>query len=708
MQHFPLKRFTLIALFALGAQAGCGSDGGGSSPKDAGADSAADLPPDAIDAGGSGDEVDSGPCVPKGCDEQGFECGIADDGCGNELDCTGVKTCESPQFCGADNRCGCTPLTCESLSTVAGGTVCGATEDGCGNPIDCGGCTGLGGDGWQCNEAADICECTPKTSANACAGRACGAVADGCGGGDVSCGNCAAGRECTDAGQCTCQAPDASYATLACRGKTCGTVTVNGCTFNCGGACASQCAGGDNCATGSCGCAAGAQCRPSDGQCCVPSTEAALCASADCGTSVTDPCTGAVYTCGCAAGTTCVDKLYLGGSSKNSCVANDRAALLGGYIVRAHSFENFVVGLNRAETVSRVRIVQAAGGALQLQDTGCVATTVSSDGNTRSVANAYPGVPSQVANVAQSSASAFERVLPTNPETTGFLPGMPDFCNGTSRAPTRVAADFAAYPRTVDPAHITPGSGSEKPWIAPDTAKHTCTCPLTSEVCTAATITPACLPKRVTSSTPSPDCRLNDVDEDGRPGFTAIANADVVATAVTVSKTGWSNGLVDTLGAHTARGISDPAVTKFAQTTTSCSGILCGLLGGTNTPCRAEFNRVQFARLSPESDKGFSCSAFYKGQAVASVAAATKWSEVSGAILQTEIDSYFNGTKSPLPACGAGNTCPEGMLCKAGSCYPKTSQGVCTTTAECGPGWECLTSNRVVPGACWPVASSCK
>jgi hypothetical protein len=83
-----------------------------------------------------------GPCTPQSCADQGINCGPAGDGCGNSLDC---GKCSAPLTCGGGGgygQCGypdagtCIPKTCQQL-----GYNCGLNGDGCGNMINCGSCT---------------------------------------------------------------------------------------------------------------------------------------------------------------------------------------------------------------------------------------------------------------------------------------------------------------------------------------------------------------------------------------------------------------------------------------------------------------------------------------------------------------------------------------------------------------------------------------
>jgi hypothetical protein len=87
--------------------------------------------------GSGGSLPDGGPCAGfKNCAEQGFNCGVASDGCGDMLDC---GTCPAGQTCDAvtPNVCGCTPMTCAQQ-----GFNCGPATNGCGAAIDCGACPG--------------------------------------------------------------------------------------------------------------------------------------------------------------------------------------------------------------------------------------------------------------------------------------------------------------------------------------------------------------------------------------------------------------------------------------------------------------------------------------------------------------------------------------------------------------------------------------
>jgi hypothetical protein len=97
-------------------------------------------------------------CTPETCAQQNITCGPAGDGCGN-LIAGGCGVCTPPGTCGGGgvaSQCpgtqGCTPRTCQEL-----GFTCGPAGDGCGNLIagGCGTCSppetcGGGGVAGQC------------------------------------------------------------------------------------------------------------------------------------------------------------------------------------------------------------------------------------------------------------------------------------------------------------------------------------------------------------------------------------------------------------------------------------------------------------------------------------------------------------------------------------------------------------------------------
>jgi hypothetical protein len=95
-------------------------------------------------------------CTPKTCAQDNFTCGIANDGCGGQLQC---GTCGSGDIC-TNNTCQvCIPKTCESQSAM-----CGEITDGCGNNLNCGTCT----DGTACS-ANHACVGTGGSNGTYCA-----------------------------------------------------------------------------------------------------------------------------------------------------------------------------------------------------------------------------------------------------------------------------------------------------------------------------------------------------------------------------------------------------------------------------------------------------------------------------------------------------------------------------------------------------------
>jgi len=218
---------------------------------------------------------DGGICTPKTCQDWGYTCGAAGDGCGNPLDCNVATDSGSPcpagEFCGGGgfNKCGnptssdggppptCMPKTCQSL-----GYECGPAGDGCNNALNCGTCPtgqvcGLGGP-FKCGSPTPTSPdggpiiCTPTTCQ--ALGYTCGAAGDGCGG-LLNCGTCTAPAFCGGGGFDVCgtmpsvpldSGPSCTPTTCAAQGFNCGFASdqCNG-LLNCG-----TCSGGNICGGG--------------------------------------------------------------------------------------------------------------------------------------------------------------------------------------------------------------------------------------------------------------------------------------------------------------------------------------------------------------------------------------------------------------------------------------------------------------------------
>ncbi len=139
-------------------------------------------------------------CTPRTCAEQGKDCGVITDGCGQVVEC---GTCSAREFCGGGgpNVCGvhpCEPTTCTALDAE-----CGLVGDGCAGALDCGSCP----DSMVCGVVGAPNQCVPACVPATCETRKaeCGDVPDGCGR-LIFCGTCAGGQPCDD-GRCVCAGP---------------------------------------------------------------------------------------------------------------------------------------------------------------------------------------------------------------------------------------------------------------------------------------------------------------------------------------------------------------------------------------------------------------------------------------------------------------------------------------------------------------------
>ncbi len=85
------------------------------------------------------DLPDDGGAGCRSCKSAGADCGVIDDGCGQQLYC---GECAAPESCGGGGVprvCGGDP-SCVPAGDPCPGTSCGPGADSCGNPVDCGSC----------------------------------------------------------------------------------------------------------------------------------------------------------------------------------------------------------------------------------------------------------------------------------------------------------------------------------------------------------------------------------------------------------------------------------------------------------------------------------------------------------------------------------------------------------------------------------------
>jgi hypothetical protein len=168
----------------------------------------------------------------KTCADLGFNCGMNGDGCGGTVDCG--STCPTPgDTCGGGGMpsiCGhttvCMPKTCNQL-----GFNCGMNGDGCGGTIDCGATCPVGQTcgGGGMTSVCGAPPCTPKTCAQLNA--TCGPVADGCGA-LLMCGTCNQPQICGGGGMANTCGTSSTCTGLCLKQVTCPvagvTTTVSG------------------------------------------------------------------------------------------------------------------------------------------------------------------------------------------------------------------------------------------------------------------------------------------------------------------------------------------------------------------------------------------------------------------------------------------------------------------------------------------------
>jgi len=729
MQRARFKMFGL-ALLALGLASGCGTNGTGTGTKkgdggsaDGGDTGEATRGSNGKDGGGdkggsngdasattgestTGGTMDAGPdasattgdggCTPMyfGCDDKYPEvtdpmtlCGEIDDGCGNIIDCDpeddncegfGIA-CNDPE---KPNQCGCAAKTCDDV--VVGGADCGGPSDGCGMTLDCGGCTGSQD---TCDSTTYQCECVGIPQGTACNNRACGTAADGCGDtdDDYTCGTCSQYRKCTvgaSASTCDC---DAAKRATACGAQNCGTVAVDGCTFNCdpgntGAACVTTCASGAAC--NACTCPGLEKCN--NNICCTPLSQAAACGAQDCG-SVSDGCGGSIA-CGanaggCGAGESCADPKYnLDAPTRSSarvqkCLPSDQANLLGKYAVRTHVFRGLDPpsgsdATQRAEAVSLVTI-ERSGGSMRMTDIGCVATGVDSDNANPTLAPRYYNIPQVVVPLTMTTGAWTRGYQPT---PTGYIAQQPPFCNDGTLVPAS-DGEFDTTPTNLVTANVK-DTDIVKTWRAGN--------------CTCVTGDQTVLPTETTASNWSTvtDCRVNDIDNDGKPGFTLIGSSVGIGLSTQVV----TNAQVKWDGSVLASGYHRGAATEPAQIDRNfvgCQALLgCNLITQTvDWSCGSEYNRIQFVKLLG-AEESKTCLDFYKNNSAPSALNDQD---------QTEINSIFSAI--PGSTCTVTADCGVGLACKANTCWPMTTPGACAVSADCGDvaKWQCGFDK-----ACWP------
>jgi hypothetical protein len=97
---------------------------------------------------------DAGSCQPETCAQQNVFCGNTGDGCGNVIQC---GTCTPPQTCGGGGvpgHCGAPDAgSCAPKSCAQQGVECGVASDGCGNLLTCPACP----TGQTCNTTTGQC-----------------------------------------------------------------------------------------------------------------------------------------------------------------------------------------------------------------------------------------------------------------------------------------------------------------------------------------------------------------------------------------------------------------------------------------------------------------------------------------------------------------------------------------------------------------------
>ncbi len=258
--------------------------------------------------------ADDDPCEPKDCEELGYDCGPAEDGCGGLIQC---GECDAGARCGILEHNVCTALNtiCKPASKAVAceDKECGVTGDGCGGVVDCGACDS----GEACGlTETHVCGKVPVNDDDDCtslidscdeAGVECGKTGNGCGG-TLDCGKCPSGEFCgiLEAGQCDPPPACEPWTTeQACEGR-CGVVSngcgeeVDGGLIDCSAYPEYACPDGMICGGGG----VANECGNGSGTC-EPLDPMAACAGMGCGV-VSDGCSSS-YVCGsCTSGSQCV------------------------------------------------------------------------------------------------------------------------------------------------------------------------------------------------------------------------------------------------------------------------------------------------------------------------------------------------------------------------------------------------------------------
>lgn len=107
------KTFVIVSALILGACGGSRDVVFGTSPDAGDAGNVGGGSSSSSDGGNTGGSGGAPTCIPKTCNDYGFNCGKADNGCGFQLDCGFCSALESCGGSGKPGVCGRTP--CQSV-----------------------------------------------------------------------------------------------------------------------------------------------------------------------------------------------------------------------------------------------------------------------------------------------------------------------------------------------------------------------------------------------------------------------------------------------------------------------------------------------------------------------------------------------------------------------------------------------------------------